>query len=49
MARTQKYLREKFGGVKDAMHEDEEEQEPLWGGKKKGYYDADNADYKVMI
>uniref|UniRef100_A0A7N2RCK9 Uncharacterized protein n=1 Tax=Quercus lobata TaxID=97700 RepID=A0A7N2RCK9_QUELO len=30
------------------MHEDEEEQEPLWGGKKKGYYDADNADYEAQ-
>ncbi|XP_075649801.1 mitotic spindle checkpoint protein MAD1 isoform X4 [Castanea sativa] len=43
-----RYLQEKFGGVEDAMHEDEEEQEPLWGGKKKGYYDADNADYEAQ-
>ena len=53
MARTQKYLREKFGGVEDAMleddEEDEEEQESLWGGKKKEYYNGDNADYEVMI
>ena len=53
MDRTQKYLREKFGGVEDAMleddEEDEEEQESLWGGKKKEYYYGDNADYEVMI
>ena len=53
MARAQKYLREKFGGVEDAMleddEEDEEEQESLWGGKKKEYYHGDNADYEVMI
>ncbi|KAM3702353.1 hypothetical protein ACJW31_04G020100 [Castanea mollissima] len=52
MARTQKYLREKFGGVEDAMleddEEDEEEQESLWGGKKKEYYHGDNADYEAQ-
>ena len=49
MARTQKYLWEKFGGVEDAMLEDEEEQESLWGRKKKEYYHHDNADFEVMI
>nr|XP_023917419.1 ribosome biogenesis protein BOP1 homolog [Quercus suber] len=52
MARTQKYLREKFGGAEDAMleddEEDEEEQESLWGGKKKEYYHGDNADYEAQ-
>jgi U3 small nucleolar RNA-associated protein 3 len=52
VARTQKFLREKFGGVEDDMHDDEEEdeeQETMWGGKKNGYYDADNIGYEVMI
>ncbi|XP_023927237.1 protein THALLO [Quercus suber] len=52
MARTQKYLREKFGGAEDAMleddEEDEEEQDSLWGGKKKEYYHGDNADYEAQ-
>ena len=53
VARTQKFLREKFGGVEDDMHEDDEEedeeQEPMWGGKKNQYYHADNFGYDVMI
>ncbi len=52
VARTQKFLREKFGGVEDDMHDDEEEdeeQEAMWGGKKNEYYDADNIGYEVMM
>ena len=52
VARTQKFLREKFGGVEDDMHDDEEEdeeQEPMWGGKKNQYYHADNVGYDVII
>ena len=53
VARTQKFLREKFGGVEDDMHEDDEEedeeQEPMWGGKKNQYYHADNVGYDVII
>ncbi|GLT53881.1 hypothetical protein SLA2020_271190 [Shorea laevis] len=50
VARSQKFLREKFGGVEDDMHEDddeedEEEQKPLWGGMNQYYY-ADNRDFE---
>jgi hypothetical protein len=27
----------------------DEEQETMWGGKKNGYYDANNIGYEVMI
>ncbi|GMY32748.1 something about silencing protein 10 [Fagus crenata] len=51
IARTQKFLREKFGGVEDDMHEDDEEedeeQEPMWGGKKNQYYHADNGQSSI--
>lgn len=52
VARSQKFLREKFGGVEDDMHEDddeedEEEQKPLWGGMNQYYY-ADNRDFEVI-
>lgn len=52
MAKQQKYLREKFGGVENEMHEDEEEEEEqkaVWGGKKDLYYDGDNVDFEVRI
>ena len=58
VARSQKFLQAKFGGVKDDVHEeDKEEQESLWSGKKKIYiyiyiyicYLADNVDQEVMI
>lgn len=53
VARQQKFLREKFGGVEDDMHdedeEDEDEQEGIWGGKMNQYYSADNRDFEVMI
>ena len=36
VARSQKFLQAKFGGVKDDVHEEDEEvQESLWSGKKK--------------
>ncbi|XP_062174089.1 protein THALLO [Alnus glutinosa] len=49
--RSQKFLREKFGGVEDDMHEDddeEDEEEPMgiWGGKMNQYYNADNRDFE---
>lgn len=50
MARQQKYLKEKFGGVEDEMLDDEEEDEEqttVWGGKKDLYYDGDNVDFEV--
>lgn len=51
--RSQKFLREKFGGVEDDMHEDddeEDEEEPMgiWGGKMNQYYNADNRDFEVI-
>lgn len=53
VARQQKFLREKFGGVEDEMHEDEdedmEEKKTVWGGRKSKYYDADNLDFEVRI
>lgn len=52
IARQQKFLREKFGGVEDEMHEDEdddmEEQKTIWGGRKSKYYDADNRDFEIQ-
>ncbi|XP_023004169.1 something about silencing protein 10 [Cucurbita maxima] len=52
IARQQKFLREKFGGVDDEMHEDEdedmEEQKTIWGGRKGKYYDADNRDFEIQ-
>ncbi|XP_030492048.2 protein THALLO [Cannabis sativa] len=51
MAKQQKYLREKFGGVEDDMHGDDEdeddEQKAVWGGRKDIYYDADNVDFEI--
>jgi U3 small nucleolar RNA-associated protein 3 len=56
VVRSQKFLREKFGGVEDDMHEDddeedeedEEEQKPIWGAKMTQYYHADNRDFEVI-
>lgn len=53
VVRSQKFLREKFGGVEDDMHEDddeedEEEQKPIWGVKMNQYYHADNRDFEVI-
>lgn len=55
VARQQKYLRAKFGGLEDDMHDDndeeeeKEEQKAVWGGRKHLYYDADNRDYEVRL
>ena len=50
VARSQKFLQAKFGGVKDDVHEEDEEvQESLWSGKKKEDYHADNVDHEVLI
>ncbi|XP_011656740.1 something about silencing protein 10 isoform X2 [Cucumis sativus] len=52
IARQQKFLREKFGGVEDEMHEDEDEdmdeQKTIWGGREGKYYDADNRDFEIQ-
>lgn len=52
MARQQKYLRQKFGGIDDDMDDDvevdEEEKKSVWGRKKDMYYDADNVDYELQ-
>ena len=45
-------MKEKFGGVDDVMDDDEEEEEERnvpWSGSKHQYYDADNADYEVIV
>ena len=50
VARQQKYMKEKFGGVDDALHDDEEEEEEVkggWDGRKDLYYGADNRDAEV--
>ncbi|KAI6695992.1 hypothetical protein NL676_023702 [Syzygium grande] len=46
IARQQKFLRTKIGGVEDEMHNEEEEDEDnkaVWGRSKRQYYDADEA------
>ncbi|KAJ0976082.1 hypothetical protein J5N97_018047 [Dioscorea zingiberensis] len=56
IARTKKFLKQKFGGSDDEMHDDdddddedkEEQRKAAWGGKKSWYYDADNADYELQ-
>ncbi|PON77678.1 Sas10/Utp3/C1D [Parasponia andersonii] len=52
IAKQQKYLREKFGGAEDEMHDDDEdddeEQTAVWGGRKDLYYDGDNIDFEVQ-
>ncbi|KAB1213217.1 hypothetical protein CJ030_MR5G022394 [Morella rubra] len=53
VARQQKFLREKFGGVEDDMHEDddeedEEDEKALWGGKMRQYYHAENRDFEIQ-
>lgn len=50
VARQQKFLRAKIGGVEDEMHEEEEEEKKtVWGRRKSDYYSADNVDYEVRI
>lgn len=49
MAKTQEYLRAKFGGVDDEMHddvEDEEKKRTVWG-RPKDFHGGDNTDYEV--
>ncbi|KAH7547581.1 hypothetical protein FEM48_Zijuj01G0325000 [Ziziphus jujuba var. spinosa] len=54
VARQQKYMRAKFGGVEDELLDDndeegeKEEQKRVWGGRKHLYYDADNRDYELQ-
>ncbi|XP_010266712.1 PREDICTED: something about silencing protein 10 [Nelumbo nucifera] len=51
IARQQKYLRQKIGGVEDEMHDDVEEEEDkkaVWGRRKNLYYSADNVDYELQ-
>ncbi|GMN36219.1 hypothetical protein TIFTF001_005847 [Ficus carica] len=51
IARQQKYMKEKFGGVDDALHDDEEEEEEVkggWDGRKDLYYGADNRDTELL-
>lgn len=51
--RQQKFLRAKYGGIEDEMHDDEEEdkkgKKDLWGGIKNQYYYGDNRDFEVRI
>ncbi|KAJ8775310.1 hypothetical protein K2173_020314 [Erythroxylum novogranatense] len=52
IARQQKFLRAKFGGVDDEMPDDDVEEEGkrslVWGGKKDQYYNADNYDFELQ-
>ncbi|GFY82546.1 Sas10/U3 ribonucleoprotein (Utp) family protein [Actinidia rufa] len=51
IARQQKYLRAKVGGVEDEMHndiEDEEEKRTVWGRRKDLYHGGDNFDYELQ-
>ncbi|XP_044500698.1 something about silencing protein 10 isoform X2 [Mangifera indica] len=52
IARQQKFLRAKFGGVEDEMHDDEDEgkedKKTLWGGMKSQYYYGDNRDFELQ-
>ncbi|KAK9288594.1 hypothetical protein L1049_017053 [Liquidambar formosana] len=51
IARQQKFLRAKMGGVEDEMHddaEDEEEKRAVWGRRKNIYYSADNVDFELQ-
>ncbi|XP_058072404.1 protein THALLO isoform X2 [Magnolia sinica] len=52
IARQQKFLRQKIGGVEDEMHDDAEEEEErrkaVWGRRKNLYYNADNVDYELQ-
>lgn len=50
VARQQKYLRARMGGVEDEMDdeaEDKEEKRSVWGRNKNLYYNAENIDYEV--
>ncbi|XP_047316606.1 something about silencing protein 10 isoform X2 [Impatiens glandulifera] len=51
IARQQKYLRVKEGGVEDETHDDDEEaeeKETVWGRRKEGYYGGENVDYEIQ-
>lgn len=51
MARTQRYLQAKIGGVEDEMHddvEDEEKQRVVWR-RFDDMHNADNRDYEVRF
>ncbi|XP_052173515.1 protein THALLO isoform X2 [Diospyros lotus] len=51
IARQQKYLKSKIGGVEDEMQddvEDDEEKKAVWGRRKNIYYSADNVDYELQ-
>ncbi|KAJ0976070.1 hypothetical protein J5N97_018035 [Dioscorea zingiberensis] len=54
-ARTQKFLKQKFGGYDDEIYDDdddeedyEEQRKAAWGGRKSWYYGADNVDYELQ-
>lgn len=51
VARQQKYLRAKIGGVEEKMDDDAEEEEEtervVWGRAKNIFYNDDNIDYEV--
>ncbi|KHG07529.1 Something about silencing 10 [Gossypium arboreum] len=53
VARQHKFLRAKFGGAEDEMHEEEEDDEDdkeemgQWGGIKSRYYGGDNRDFEL--
>lgn len=52
VARQQKFLRAKNGGVEDEMHDDaegDEEHRSVWGRSKNIFYNAENVDYEVRM
>uniref|UniRef100_A0A7N0UL01 Sas10 C-terminal domain-containing protein n=1 Tax=Kalanchoe fedtschenkoi TaxID=63787 RepID=A0A7N0UL01_KALFE len=51
IARQQRFLRQRIGGVEDDMHDDDEDEDGKrigWGRNKNIYYSADNVDYEIQ-
>ncbi|KAK2979364.1 hypothetical protein RJ640_018444, partial [Escallonia rubra] len=51
IAKTQKHLRAKSGGVEDEMHDDaenDEDKRTVWGRRKGEYYGAPNVDFEIQ-
>ncbi|KAK3001073.1 hypothetical protein RJ639_020289 [Escallonia herrerae] len=51
VAKTQKHLRAKSGGVEDEMHDDaenDEDKRTVWGRRKGEYYGAPNVDFEIQ-